>query len=218
MDAELLVLAGAPGSGKSSLGGALLQSRGLDFFAASDYACAVMSRRSCSPDEAIEGWAEGHRRLRAAIHSGSSLAIETSLGGATIPRLIREAALAGLSVRVWFFGLQSLELHLHRVRRREIAGGFPAIESHVRTCWTRSRENLVALIPSLTAIRLFDNSVERSSNIETPAPKLIMDIRRPDWILPTPQDLPSTPDWAKPILESAIAHYGLPARTPETTS
>ena len=105
MDAELLVLAGAPGSGKSSLGGALLQSRGLDYFAASDYARAVMSRRSCSPGEAlIEGWAEGHRRLRAAIHSGSSLAIETSLGGATVPKLIREAAEAGLSVRMWFFG------------------------------------------------------------------------------------------------------------------
>lgn len=219
MDAELLVLAGAPGSGKSSLGGALLQSRGLDYFAASDYARAVMSRSACSPDEAlIEGWAEGHRRLRAAISSRRSFAIESSLGGVTVPRLIREAAEAGLMVRVWFFGLDSLRLHLHRVRRREIAGGFPAIESHVRTCWTRSRENLIALMPACRAVRLFDNSVERTTNIETPAPRLIMDIRRPDWILPFHQDLASTPDWAKPILESAIAHYGLPAKAPKGTN
>lgn len=121
-------------------------------------------------------------------------------------------------VRVWFFGLDSLGLHLHRVRRREIAGGFPAIESHVRTCWTRSRENLIALMPACRAVRLFDNSVERTTNIETPAPRLIMDIRRPDWILPFHQDLASTPDWAKPILESAIAHYGLPAKAPTGTN
>lgn len=215
MDAELLVLAGAPGSGKSSLGGALLQSRGLDYYAASDYARAVMERRPCSPDQAlVEGWAEGHRRLRAAIADRRSLAIETNLGGVTIPGLIADAAVAGLVVRVWFFGLDSLELHLHRVRRREIAGGFPGIDSHIRHCWTRSRENLIALLPSCTAVRLFDNSVERSSNIDTPAPRLIMDIRRPSWTLPAFDGLQSTPDWAKPIIESAIIHYGPPAASP----
>lgn len=135
MDAEPLVLAGVPGSGKSSLGGVLLQRRGLDYLAASDYVRAVMSRSASSPDEAlIEGWAEGHRRLCAAISSRRSFAIETSLGVVTVPRLVREAAEAGLMVRVWFFGQDSLKLHLHRVRSREVAGRFPAIESHIRIC------------------------------------------------------------------------------------
>jgi predicted ABC-type ATPase len=59
-------------------------------------------------------------------------AFETALGGNTIPTLLSSALSAGLEVRVWYVGLNNVELHFAQVRARVEKGGYPIPEQKIR--------------------------------------------------------------------------------------
>ena len=88
-------------------------------------------------------WHEGRRRLEAAIADGTAFTFESTLGGETITRLLIEAAQRGTTVRVWFAGLESVELHLRRVAARVKKGGHDIPESAIRQRWAGSHANLI---------------------------------------------------------------------------
>jgi hypothetical protein len=63
--------------------------------------------------------------------------------------------------------------------------------------------NLIALLPLLTALRMYDNSVESDpADGATPAPVLVLHTERGKIL--NPADLPRAPDWAKPIVAAAL--------------
>jgi predicted ABC-type ATPase len=47
-------------------------------------------------------WLEGKRLLERAIAEGGNLAFETTLGGATITKLLARAIDAGIDVHIWY--------------------------------------------------------------------------------------------------------------------
>ena len=92
-------------------------------------------------------------------------------------------------------------------RGRKARGGHDIPEAKVRERYRRSRENLIRLLPVLTALRVFDNSAEADPAAGVaPAPKLLLDVRR-GWIA-APRELrtllSATPAWAKPIVAAAM--------------
>src|SRR3954470_9181493 len=100
--AEITVLAGVNGAGKSSMGGAHLREHGAEYFNPDEVARTAMA---ASPgmgqrDANAFAWQEGKRRLEAAIADGSAFTFETTLGGETITRLVVEAATQGAVVRI----------------------------------------------------------------------------------------------------------------------
>jgi len=125
----IFVLAGCNGAGKSSIGGAALRRAGADWFdpdAAARRIAAANAQRLPRPTvEQINAaaWNEGRRLLERAIDERLDFAFETTLGGRTITELLDHAAADGITVNVWFVGLDSVELHLKRVRRRVARGG-----------------------------------------------------------------------------------------------
>jgi predicted ABC-type ATPase len=202
----VFVLAGVNGAGKSSIGGALLRQDGLNYFNPDEAAQRIRDTAGCSIDEANAlAWNEGKQRFEAAIESQSNYAFETTLGGNTIPGLIRSAAESGMDVLMWFVGLSSLGLHIARVRARVAAGGHDIPEHKIRERWDSSRRNLIVLLPSIAELKVFDNSSEGDASAGTiPEPALLLHWHRGKIVAPTLKQLEMTPDWAKPIVAAAL--------------
>jgi len=203
-DAVIFVLAGVNGAGKSSLGGAILRAFGLQYFNPDEAAKAVRETdKNASLDDAnAQAWQEGKLRLEAAIETRSSFTFESTLGGNTIPGLLREAAEAGLKVVVWFVGLSTPEQHIARVRARVASGGHDIPEEMIRKRWDSSRRNVIALMPFLAELRVFDNSQERSG--KRPHPTELLYLSDGVVVSPDADALAATPGWAKPIIARAL--------------
>ena len=202
----LFVLAGVNGAGKSSIGGAALRRAGLDWFNPDTFTRELMVATGSPLAEAnAAAWQEGLRRLEAAIARGSNHAFETTLGGNTITRTLRDAAHTH-DIAMWFCGLDSPERHIARVRLRVSRGGHDIPETKIRERCVSALTNLTALLPHLAQLQLYDNSHEAASGAAVADPRLLLQMEDGRITWPTRiDDLARTPDWAKPVLETALA-------------
>ena len=201
----IYVLAGVNGAGKSSIGGAALQRAGFDWFNPDTFTRQLMEATGRPlADANAAGWQEGLRRLEAAIADGTNHAFETTLGGNTIARTLREASRTH-DVTMWFCGLDSPERHIARVRQRVSRGGHDIPEAKIHERYARSVGNLVALLPHLARLQVYDNSVDAVIGQPMPNPRLLLQTDRGRITFPTSaNELRQTPDWAKPVLEAAL--------------
>ncbi len=203
----IYVLAGVNGAGKSSIGGHLLTRAGLAWFNPDTFARELIAATGCDPTAAnAAAWTEGMRRLDDAVSAGRSFAFETTLGGHSVAARLK-AATGTHDVLVWFCGLASPELHIARVQARVAVGGHNIPEAKIRERWTASIAHLIALLPDLAEVRVFDNSasVPPGEPIPDPLPVAVFQRGRLTW--PTADDVAQwarTPDWAKPVLGSAL--------------
>lgn len=201
----LYVLAGVNGAGKSSVGGYLLERAGSTWFNPDTFARELVVAAGCDQTEAnAAAWQEGMRRLDQAMAQGTHYAFETTLGGRTVPAKIKAAA-GTHDVMVWFCGLSSPEQHIARVRARVAAGGHDIPEGKIRERYLAALENLIALMPYLAHLQLYDNSVEVAPGKAVPDPLLVAEMVRGKLMRPAdPEALRRTPDWAKPVVEAAL--------------
>ena len=202
---RLYVLAGVNGAGKSSIGGAMFRAAGSDYYNPDEAARALMAANPGLDQVRANSvaWQQGKRLLERAISERLDFALETTLGGSTMPRLLAEAAAAGIEVRAWYVGLASPEAHIERVRQRVRLGGHDIPEADIRRRWRHSRLNLVQLLPVLTELRVYDNSTLADPAAgKAPRPVLVLHVERGRIV--GPDDLSSTPDWAKPIVAAAL--------------
>jgi predicted ABC-type ATPase len=203
--ARIYVLAGVNGAGKSSVGGAMFAEAGQEFFNPDLVARELFFESpGISMGEAnAMAWQEGRRLLEMSIITRQDFAFETTLGGNTIVRLLKQAAKSGIEVRVWYVGLESVELHIERVRSRVARGGHDIPEAKIRERYDRSRWNLLDLLAELVELKVFDNTAENDLQAgHWPEPKLLMHWRRGRIV--HSYNLVQMPEWAKPILQGAI--------------
>ena len=204
---RITVLAGTNGAGKSSIGGAMIRQAGGDYFNPDEAARRIREADpSLSQAEAnSRAWREGKRLLERAIGERKSFSFETTLGGRTITNLLDQAADAGFEVRIWYVGLESPELHIERVRARVSRGGHDIPEAAIRQRYTRSRENLIRLMPKLAELRVFDNSDEGDPRVSRGTnPRLLLQMKHGSIAGPHHSELKRTPTWAKPLVATAI--------------
>ena len=202
---RIYVIAGVNGAGKSSIGGAAFRGYGGDYYNPDEAArrLAAANPRLDAVAANAAAWQQGMGLLRRAIAERLDFAFETTLGGNTVPRLLAEAAAQGIEVHVWYVGLSSVELHIKRVRSRVRRGGHDIPEDAIRRRYERSRLNLIALLPRLSALRMYDNSVEADPEAgAVPLPTLVLHIE--DGKILNPADLPRASEWAKPIVAAAL--------------
>lgn len=207
-DAIIRVVAGVNGAGKSSVLGSIFKARNLFFFNPDEAARRIREKTGWTIEEAnSEAWQYMKEKLEEAIRTSSSFAFETTLGASTISRLLREAAEAGMPVMIWFVGLSSLELHIARVRARVAHGGHDIPEKKIRERWSRSRGNVIDLLPFLTELVVFDNSEEGDpAEQAVRPPRLLLRCRNGLVVDPAAEVLEETPEWAKPIVTAALKH------------
>lgn len=203
----LFVLAGVNGAGKSSIGGHLLERRGLTWFNPDTFAREFRALSGCDQATADErAWAEGLRRLDEAIANGYTHAFETTLGGRTIAERLAAAARTH-DVLIWFCGLASPDLHISRVRARVAAGGHDIPEDRIRERYPRALQNLIALMSVVAHLQVYDNSAEVDAGHPIPDPSRMLEMENGRLVWPERDDvavLGRTPEWAKPLLEAAL--------------
>lgn len=202
---RLYVLAGVNGAGKSSIGGAAFRASGADYYDPDEAARALTAANPTltQADANSAAWREGVRLLKRAITERKDFAFETTLGANTIPRLLAQAASQAIEIYIWHVGLSSPELHIERVQARVRHGGHDVAAEHIRRRFEHSRLNLIELMPHLTALRVYDNSADADpATGKTPKPKLVLHVVRGK--LRNLRDLKYTPEWAKPIVATAL--------------
>jgi predicted ABC-type ATPase len=203
--ARLYALAGVNGAGKSSIAGAAIRAFGGDYFNPDEGAQQLVAANPGLGQVQANSiaWQQGKRLLKRAIREHMNFAIETTLGGSTIPQLLAEAASSNIEVRVWYVGLASVEAHIDRVRQRVRSGGHNIPEADIRRRYRHSRLNLIRLLPVLTELRVYDNSAEADPAAgHVPQPALVLHVDRGRVV--GPHDLSATPEWAKPIVAAAL--------------
>jgi predicted ABC-type ATPase len=199
------VLAGVNGAGKSSVAGATLRGAGGFYYnpdeAARELKLANPGLTQIQANSAA--WHRGRELLERAIAQHLDFTFETTLGASTIPKLLIDAAGQDIEVHVWYTGLTTPELHIARVRARVARGGHDIPEEAIRRRFEHSRLNLIALLPMLTSLQVYDNSIEADpASGKTPKPLLVLHMERGRIL--NPQDLPQMPDWAKPIAAAVM--------------
>jgi len=205
---SIYVLAGTNGAGKSSIAGATIRARGADYFNPDEAARRILAANpGIDPIVAnSRAWLQGKRLLERALSTRVDYAFETTLGGSTIPALLEQASERGFAVRVWYVGLEGPDLHLARVRARVAAGGHDIPESKIRERYDQSRRNLIRLLPKLTELAVFDNSVQGDPGAgETPRPLLVLSMLDGGIVASCP--VPEVPAWAKPVFVAALDLY-----------
>jgi predicted ABC-type ATPase len=205
----IYVLAGVNGAGKSSVGGYLLQQAGMDWFNPDEFARDLVAETGMENVAAnAAAWREGLRRLEAAMSASTHFAFETTLGGRIIPARLRSAS-ATHDILMWFCGLASPDLHVARVRARVVAGGHDIPERKIRERYPTALANLIALMPSLAHLRVYDNSVGVDVCMAIPDPVLVAEMEAGRLLWPGDAGaLRRTPEWAKPLLEAAMVLSG----------
>jgi predicted ABC-type ATPase len=202
---SIYVIAGVNGAGKSSVAGETFRQSGADYYNPDEAARRLVTANpGLNQTEANSAaWHEGVRLLKRSIDERLDFAFETTLGANTIPRLLREAANAGIEISVWYVGLKSPELHIARVKARVARGGHDISEKDIRRRYQHSRLNLIELLPFLRELRIFDNSTEADpAGGQTPKPMLVLSRERGKIV--EPKDLTGTPAWAKPIVAATL--------------
>ncbi|MGV3622492.1 MAG: zeta toxin family protein [Archangium sp.] len=203
---RITVIAGVNGAGKSSVIGEFLRDGGDDYFNP-DEATRRIKKADPSLSEAVANglaWKEGERLLLRAIDQRTDFTFETTLGGASMTEHLFSALAKGIEVAMVFVGLDSAERHMARVRSRAQAGGHDIPEAKIRERYVKSIENAVRLAPLLTALRVFDNSIEGDPKTgEQPAPRLLFETKNGSVVFQVP--LEEFPDWAKPIFAALNA-------------
>ena len=203
----IIVLGGVNGAGKSSVLSALLLDEGLDWYNPDRFAAALVRELGVSLAEANgRAWQHGKSLLERAIATGGNHAFETTLGGSTITRLLRQAAQTH-DVLMLYCGLASPELHIARVAQRVAHRGHPIPEEKIRERWKTSRSNLVQLLPVLARLQVFDNSESVAPGQDIPDPALVLELEDGRVLFPdirSHEALAAVPAWAQPILEAAI--------------
>lgn len=221
---RIYVLAGTNGAGKSSIGGATLRHHGTDYFNPDEAAARIRAQQpQLSQTQANSAaWHTGKRLLERAIAHRLSFAFETTLGGASIVKLLEDAAQLGFELWVWYVGLASADEHIERVRNRVQRGGHDIPETDIRRRFDRSRINLVRLIPRISHLRVYDNTATADPHTGiAPLPRLLLHSQ--DGIILGPQDLSRTPLWARAIVAAAmkraeaLASTGHRAPEPDTS-
>ena len=203
----LFVLAGVNGAGKSSIGGHVLERQGVTWFNPDTFARELAAASGCDQATANgHAWAESLRRLDEAMAGGHDHAFETTLGGHTIAARIA-AACKTHDVMIWFCGLASPNRHVARVRARVAAGGHDIPEDRIRERYPRALQNLIALMPRLAHLQVYDNRAEAPTGAPVPDPVLVLEMKHGRTTWPSRGDVKAlgrTPDWAKPLVEAAL--------------
>ncbi len=202
---RLYVLAGTNGAGKSSIAGAMLIAAGASYFNPDEAAALIADANpGIALEEAqIAAWRQGKRLLERAIEERLDFAFETTLGGKTMTALLAKAISGGIEVRIWYGGLDSIARHIARVRARVRNGGHDVPEERIRARYARSLLNLIRLMPSVTELRVYDNSEEADPHTgAAPTPRLLVHLDHGK--LRSVCELDTTPEWAKPVVLTAL--------------
>lgn len=183
----------------------MIRASGGQFFNPDEIARETLRGDSTLQQTEIDSlvWARMVAQLERAIEANERFIFETTLGGKTITGHLERAAELGRAISIWYVALESVELHLERIRIRVAKGGHGIDPERVRQRYNSSRANLVRLMPVLYELRLYDNSRRQDDTDTIPEPNLVLSMSsgRIKFVASSSE----VPTWAKPLVAAGIA-------------
>lgn len=135
----LYIIAGANGSGKSTLAEVLLKEKNLEFLNADEIA------KEISPNAIdkvpITAGKEYFKRLLKFFDEGKSFAVETTLSGKNIARIISKAEQNGYKISLVYIYLNKFTTCIKRVKARVLNGGHKVPDEDITRRYYKSVVN-----------------------------------------------------------------------------
>lgn len=155
---KMIVVAGPPGSGKSSL--YPLSSFGIACFNADDRAAELNGGSYIGISSQIRKVVnrEFEAFIIGSIEQRVSFAIETTLRSEVTFEQARLAKQSGFVVEMRYLALRDFSMHLERVKARADAGGHSASEARLRQIYDASLMNLRRAVQELDVVWVYDNT------------------------------------------------------------
>jgi len=154
----MIVVAGPPGSGKSSL--YPLSAFNVAYFNADDRAAELNGGSYISISSKIRTIVntEFEAFIRESIEHRASFAIETTLRSKVTLEQARLAKQAGFATEMRYLALRDFRMHLERVKARSDAGGHSASEATLRRIYDASLVNLGHAVQQFDVVWIYDNT------------------------------------------------------------
>lgn len=159
MPPRMIVVAGPPGSGKSSI--FPVSSFGVACFNADDRAAELNNGSYVGIPRHIRQAAnrEFEAFVLTSIKNRTSFAIETTLLRTTVTfEQASRAKAAGFTTEMRYLALRDFAMHVERVKVRADAGGHSASETVLRATYEASLGNLPRAIAEMDDLWVYDNS------------------------------------------------------------
>lgn len=138
---RLFILAGANGSGKSTISKVLLPTEHIVYVNPDDIAKEL---NPSDPSAArIEAGKETLRRVDGFLERGESFAIESTLSGSMYVKVLRRAKELGYESTIAYVFVDSPEVCIARIAARVQGGGHFVPDEDVRRRYARSKENFI---------------------------------------------------------------------------
>ena len=155
---RMIVVAGPPGSGKSTL--YPVSSFSVSHFNADDRAAELNGGSYVSISNEIRKIVnrEFEAFVLGSIHNRTSFAIETTLRSDVTFEQARIAKQAGFVIEMRYIALQDFASHLERVKARADAGGHSASETTLRRIYDASLRNLRRAVLEMDILWVYDNT------------------------------------------------------------
>ena len=136
---RLYILAGANGSGKSTISKVLLPSEGIVYVNPDDIAKGLCPAK---PEEArIAAGREALRQIDDFVNRGVSFAVESTLSGSAYIKTLRRAREKGYETSIIYTFVDSPEVCIARIAARVKRGGHYIPDEDVRRRYARSKRN-----------------------------------------------------------------------------
>jgi predicted ABC-type ATPase len=153
---ELRIVAGANGSGKSSL----TKLSTISIPVIDPDAIAREIDPSNPESAALAAGRKAIERAREYIKSDCSFIVETTLTGNTYLNLIREVKTLGWFVSLTYIGINNPSTNIQRVQSRVNLGGHDVPRSDILRRYERSLNNLIKAAKIVDRLSLYDNSTD----------------------------------------------------------
>ena len=142
MKPKLYILAGANGSGKSTISKVLLPAEGIVYINPDDIAWELNPENPVAVQ--IQAGKETLKRIDALLNRGDSFAIESTLSGLGYLSVIKHAKALGYDVFICYTFVDSPEVCIARIEGRVKKGGHFVPPEDVRRRYYRSKRNFFA--------------------------------------------------------------------------
>lgn len=154
----LIVIAGPNGAGKSTFTASLGRAAGVPVI---DPDAIARRLQPLAPEQAaVQAGREVLKQEATYLDQSTSFAVETTLAGTGVLRLMEKARERGYRVHLVYIGLENVQTSLDRIAERVAQGGHGVPPDDVRRRYERSMRNLEAAIARADHVLLFDNSGE----------------------------------------------------------
>lgn len=159
---RLVIIAGANGTGKTTLAKEFLKKYKVEFLNADEIALSISKNRESLFENRIKAGKRFILRLNEAIKTRKSIAVESTLAGRYLLKTIKSVKKHEFRVSIIYVFVDNPEIALRRIQARVDAGGHDVPKEDVLRRFYRSKTNFWKLYKNIAdEWTMFYNGMER---------------------------------------------------------